>query len=481
MRERFKYLNWPDQDAFSINWSLTTNQHPTSYEDIVGYYKNTYATRYRAFYEWIDDNLHAPKGWGEHDVQHYKCYVMPLKASGGMLGRCTEFGIVANNTTFWNGLFPIAQIPVNWTSTSLADPFGDINQLSVALADGSKSITLAYDPDPLIASAWDAMLPYVKPRILSLSELYQLRDIKPGVSRTIQRLSSFQKALRPIEKTVERLGPLKRVMRVARKIPAILGDIYLQYKFNVQPTISDIAAVHTALSSVHQEVEKLLAGQRKQRRQHISYSLKGVYRDSFETRTPPILTASFTTYQIYAKTYGMLNRHYTLPFSSDKVYRDVRYPVARFTATMEYHYEYSELQKKNLELKALLDALGVGSNPLKDIWEVIPWSFVVDWVVGVSQWLDQFRTTPRTKPTTVIDGWCWSHHVRRTIQFRTHLHESGGLYPRFAYDTDIPTCNTWEDAYLRSTRGIMGWTSLVGRGITSQEVVLSSALLATRT
>jgi hypothetical protein len=73
----------------------------------------------------------------------------------------------------------------------------------------------------------------------------------------------------------------------------------------------------------------------------------------------------------------------------------------------------SNLSGLSNEMAALLDVLGVNLNP-SVIWNALPWSFVVDWVIRVSKWLNQFQTR-NLEPTTYIHQYCWSLHLQREI------------------------------------------------------------------
>jgi hypothetical protein len=64
-------------------------------------------------------------------------------------------------------------------------------------------------------------------------------------------------------------------------------------------------------------------------------------------------------------------------------------------------------------MAALLDVLGVNLNP-QIIWNALPWSFVVDWVIRVNKWLDNFKVS-NLEPTTYIHQYCWSSKVEREI------------------------------------------------------------------
>jgi len=60
------------------------------------------------------------------------------------------------------------------------------------------------------------------------------------------------------------------------------------------------------------------------------------------------------------------------------------------TAVMRYTYQLPELSRFQWQLKAILDTLGVQLNA-GILWEAIPYSFVLDWFLGVGDFLVQLR------------------------------------------------------------------------------------------
>lgn len=66
----------------------------------------------------------------------------------------------------------------------------------------------------------------------------------------------------------------------------------------------------------------------------------------------------------------------------------------RYHATIDYTYslpDYKSFKSMRRTLRGFLDAFGVKFDP-SIIWNAIPFSFVVDWVVDVGGWLRQFST-----------------------------------------------------------------------------------------
>jgi hypothetical protein len=75
----------------------------------------------------------------------------------------------------------------------------------------------------------------------------------------------------------------------------------------------------------------------------------------------------------------------------------------RYHATMRYRYKIigTDLATWQGELDALLDTLGLNLNPAI-LWNAIPFSFVLDWIVKVGDWLEQFKVTHVTFQTEIL-------------------------------------------------------------------------------
>lgn len=439
---------------------------------------NPNGSHYRRSFEFIDDNSAARyQPWVEHECQHYKCYGELVQGSPVGLDRLESFNLSLSNTMYYRGRWALGFLPVPSSFGTTSEPFEGLGSLYAGSSDKDYSITMEYNPDNMIRAAWSSLIPRIAPKLLLLSELYQLKDTKPSVVRTLRRALHLEQDLNPALKILGRVGPLKRILRLGRKFLALPADLFLQWKFNVQPTIEDIAAIHAALSEVRSKVKVYLEAGRHRRTAYYSCPLDSFYPDSSEMTVLPT--------NVYKFHYGLLSSPWlpvnTTDVAYDRIYRTCNYTKAVFHAKVEYSFEYPEAWQKYAELDSLTNLLGLGTSPLRDIWEIIPWSFVVDWLLHVNKWLEQFDTEAG-KPFTIIHKWCWSHHVKRRTQVRYRLSANAGkYYPAWSYQTDAPVGTWWEDAYLRSTHGTSGYSSLIASaGLTEGQLVLATALGLTR-
>lgn len=88
----------------------------------------------------------------------------------------------------------------------------------------------------------------------------------------------------------------------------------------------------------------------------------------------------------------------------------------RYHATMRYRYKLpAELFGVGGKAKAFLDLLGVNRNPAI-LWNAIPFSFIVDWVVNVSKYLERLKLDNIQIQTEILD-FCHSARSERTVNF----------------------------------------------------------------
>jgi hypothetical protein len=290
--------------------------------------------------------------------------------------------------------------------------------------------------------AFASLLPGIRPRLSLLNTLRELKDFK--------RLSSL---MRQIGKLPKRNIPFRRILGLS-------NDAFLNYQFAIAPLVRDVEGFLDILQRVRSETAQLLQNEGTKRLARIAYDLHGTFRGLDES----------SSVALWPNQFGQLPQN---SIGSCQIKRSVSYDVAVLKAQMEYSYTLSNWQRTNAEILAFLDALGVNNNPAI-IWNAIPWSFVVDWFVDVSRWLDNFKTR-NIEPVTVIHRWCWSVNIRRRIL--TYKRWNIGT----PFDTGMmPVADYVEEGYKRSTsqKGLLA--TLSGSGMNPKEFILASSLAYTK-
>jgi hypothetical protein len=166
---------------------------------------------------------------------------------------------------------------------------------------------------------------------------------------------------------------------------------------------------------------------------------------------------------------------YASPANSFKCVREfIPDQYAEFHAQVEYNFWFTRFQTENAQWLGLLDALGVNLNPAI-IWNAIPWTFVIDWVVDISRWLDQ-RKVLNLEPAVNISRYMWSWKFSRTVRLR--IAANSELSPEFQGYVYLP--DLVETIYRRDLQLPTYSQFLTGSGLSSKELSLGVALAITR-
>jgi len=309
--------------------------------------------------------------------------------------------------------------------------------------------------------AFKSLLPGIRPRLSLLNSIYELKDYKT-LLHTARRIKDYQNYW----KQLNLRGPLKSLApkgrRTLRKVLGLVSDVYLQTQFNILPLLADIEACHKSLISFNTLVNRLLEDEGRRKLQRLQWSLKNTYSDENQ--------------EDILRGYGTAGSSSPGPDESvglNKAYRFVRYPEAVFNAQMEYSYTLDGYPKEFLRISGLLDSLGVNFNPVI-IWNAIPWSFVVDWIIGVNRFLDQFESR-NIKPKTTIHRWCWSYSVVRNITLLKDVNVA-----TYWTALSVPVAKHTESAYKRSNSTPSLITAITGSGLSLKEFSLGAALGGSR-
>jgi hypothetical protein len=304
--------------------------------------------------------------------------------------------------------------------------------------------------DELIPYSLRVMLPSVKQDLSLLNSIYELKDFKsfPRTLNRVRKLYAFLKS-----KYSYFHG------KALRSIAGVVSDLYLQKEFNIQPLLADITGIFDAITKVEKRLNDFITRSGRVRTSHFSYAFKEfddiVEEDSVEYGMPddPMIMPSRQTWSAR---------------------RTVLYKPTIFHAEISYNYNYWRYQTEHAQLISLLDRFGVNLNP-SIIWNAIPWTFVIDWFVGVSQWLDQFKVQ-FMEPTVNIRRYLWSVKRQRDIRVERRIYANANSLPMMGY---VPIPAVRETAYRRTVE-LPGWASFIGSGLSLKELSLGAALVTAR-
>lgn len=405
-------------------------------------------TSFTAVDEACSDAQHGRRVW--HPFSHYKKTAVPAQMlvfdNTEKTGNPSAFEWYEGNIPQTIDMFRCSQFG------TASSPTVGLPAMSSIVDGPDIRIPDPEDLDSLLGSSFLRMLPGIKPDLSIINSIIELKDMK-----------TLRETFTHAEDILNRLTKLNNLRRSAfvnlsfRDILRRRSSDYLQLKFNLQPLYSDIKGVFDAFRSWSRKTMLLLAQAEKLNTHHISININeyDTVSHSFESSDWHVPDLEFGTnfYQL---------------IRSSKSHRKVSYAASQFHLEMEFQYTFSKLQREHARLFTLMDQLGVNLNPAI-VWNAIPYSFVVDWVLGVNKYLNTLAVR-EMEPAVNIRRCLWSIKRSRSIECSFDL-----LYGPAAN----PASTVTEDAYKR----VLCWpspASLIASGLSSTEVSLGAALVFSR-
>lgn len=166
-----------------------------------------------------------------------------------------------------------------------------------------------------------------------------------------------------------------------RKVLGYLNGQHLNWEFGWKPFLGDIRKTLKAIDSFQTRLDRFISNQDQELRRRFTDKVQEVVWD--ETYTHPLL--------------GMWRWKY------EGTLRIVR------ASSFDFSYVLPKMGETELRVRAYLDSLGLDLS-IANLWEVIPWSFVVDWFWNVGGFLQQF-STDWVQPEIQLDQAMYSEKV----------------------------------------------------------------------
>lgn len=180
-----------------------------------------------------------------------------------------------------------------------------------------------------------------------------------------------------------------------------LAASHLNIQFGWVPFVSDVRRCYDALENFRKKVRELQDRAGTPQRVHYARAVDTADIPSDTTNTDSIGTRRRKT------------RWITSP---------------KYVATVDFIYVLPDMSSMTNQAKAFLDTLGVQGNP-RILWDAVPYSFVIDWFVGVGDWLNKLRTDNLRIPATVT-GFCHSLKYEYDTTYTLTIGPNAGLlYP----------------------------------------------------
>lgn len=308
--------------------------------------------------------------------------------------------------------------------------------------------------DELKAMSYRHLLPLIKSQLSLINTIIELKDFVT-LKHTIRRLGTLVKPLLR-----------KNASFSLSQLAGLVSDVYLQYKFNIATLISDIQGLHRAMSKTLGRIRNHLSYEGRPQISHYARYLDEL-PEKVITEWPWELVNNGATFGLF-------------PNNATKVYtrREVLNKPTFFHAQMQYNANYTAFQREHARGLALLDAFGVNFNPAI-VWNAVPWTFIVDWVFRVGDFLDNLKVG-NMDPQINIMQYLWSVKRERQITVTVQtavptLFASSNLHRHTSTTYPVIT----ETAYHRQV-DLPEASSLSVSGLSLTELSLGAALVTAR-
>lgn len=326
--------------------------------------------------------------------------------------------------------------------------------LSSALASASLPVD-SVNWSNLAQTALDSMMPSFKARNSLVNFILELKDFKRLALSLTRNFISKSDVIRAA------LG-----FNHWDKPMAKLSRTYLSYQFGWRPLFSDIASMVSTLSAFNERMSLLKKLADTDLQAHFSTTIAGTQTNESTFFDSGIQSAPGNTGST-----GFCGRTQVLLSPN---------PGIKYKATLRYRYPMPpELLTVSGEARAFLDTLGVQFNPAI-LWNAIPFSFLVDWVVNVSSWLGKLRTD-NVRFKTEIRDFCHSASGSREVTSRQQVsaygHSSSSNVKTFNW-SGWQTTDSWSLKKYRRKKGIPNFLiSMQTSGLNEREFLLAGALI----
>lgn len=308
-----------------------------------------------------------------------------------------------------------------------------INELM--LSDG-----LTHSDRWALSSAWERAKPRLEPNLDLLVFLAEIKDLPDLAKSLYKKLSVLTDDVADIAgKALKYADGLKILARhedvgaggmlkiVMDESSHALSSQWIEYNFAIAPTVSELMGMLTAVFTYGKKLDDLIAGAGKPQKTHVSFAY---------TEEPGI---DWITEDPCTECEDHRGKNPVCAFAASRGHsldEDANVPGSwayrttpggkeiRIGLTVFYRYSLPPwVNEISGKINALAGVLGV--NPgLGTIWELIPFSFVLDWVWPIGQILDRARVDAIPVKTEILDV-CWTKKTQQAAL----IHATFGACP----------------------------------------------------
>jgi hypothetical protein len=347
-----------------------------------------------------------------------------------------------------------------WASGSYSEPFGEPGAPIDGLPgfDVPNALDGTFVPPPanlddLNDRALKTMLPQIKENLSIVNSIIELKDFKslPHLIRRFREIVPF----------------VTRFLKTKKSIPSFLdllrlpAETYLTYQFALAPFVRDIMGIYSSLADYQAQIQDLINREGKMQSHHFTWKWLEF----------PAFTTELSSTSGWDQPISVIGDPSYIWRQERVVFTD----ASEFHAEIQYNYNYTEFQRTHAAALRLLDRLGLNFNT-QIIWNALPWSFVVDWVVDVSQFLGYYGKVKNMEPTINILQYLWSIKRRRKVKVDMVV-DTANINQPFHYvkGSRVSFPVVTETAFRRQV-GLPGVSSITTSGLSPKELSLGAAL-----
>lgn len=294
-------------------------------------------------------------------------------------------------------------------------------KLSSLLADPEDADVAAFS-----AQAFQAMRPSLEGDLSLTNALLELREL-PSL-------------LKVFPQWIDRVRTLRDVSKVS-------SGFHLTYAFGIKPLVQDIRSLYDSLFNIEETLKDYVKRQNTLNVRHFGYT------------SDPVVCKEFQTTSLKYDTQYEIDLNY----------------VDSWHATMKYRYFVPDLSKWYNKIRAYREVLGLKLEASK-FWDAGPWTFLLDWLVDVGGFLEQFDGNALPVNLEIVDYGVSFKRILHHTKLRANFPAIGG--GRVVY-----TCYQgkgklyWRRRFAPDTRSF----TLDVSGLSINQLVLSASLLNLKT
>lgn len=258
-----------------------------------------------------------------------------------------------------------------------------------------------------LSHAWESMKPSIEPSLdllVFLAEADELPKLFMSLKEKLGKilLSDAGDVLRYIDglkilRKSEGTGGMLKV--VLSESADSLSNDWLEYNFALKPTVNELLGIIQSLLTFRKKLEDLLAGANKPQKAHKSFttteemdSIEDVSICAWGTNCEGGGKCPYTHADTYDEATG---RRWKMTFPGGA--------TTRIGMTVYYRYSLPDwVSGLEGSIRAFCSSLGL-SPGLGTIWELIPFSFVLDWIYPLGSLLDRIKLDATPVKTELLD------------------------------------------------------------------------------